>query len=539
MPAADPLWPQALARYPFAAALLPGWREHAAELPADYQAALDAALIAFDPERPLDERYRRLVESRDRLAALGADGDAQIATQLLRIRVHRACGEPAVARHLTERLAQQLKAQSASQAQEALPLDRPFLPALESFDQCELNNPQDDLSDWLTALVLDTAAELNAPGRHTRPAQHLSRLAQRRKLPCACIESERMLALAARRLGKKVTIKPEAQLVKQSLNGALLQDIFQAKQGSRPQAPIRSGSRRNAVIEDPARLQSKQRNYKLCVGVPVYNEENYIQEAIRSLKIQDVDDVKFLISDNCSTDRSLEIIQEETYADERFEIFQQAENVGGADNFIFLLRHTSSEFFMMLGAHDYLSPGYLSCALKEISDNSDLSMVCGYPYGVMESSDKKELVKNALYRFDQETPYARYLESVAKLANCTIVQSVFRRSALNDFELRKTISADHVLISRLLWFGKLKQIEGIRYYRRYFRSRKESQEERIMGKHQQLDREDFYQFYRDDLKKLYKLNGEQRRKQPTLKELQDIMMRILRKRFDDAQVKAS
>ncbi|WP_200250116.1 glycosyltransferase family 2 protein [Lamprobacter modestohalophilus] len=531
MPPADPLWPQALARYPFATALLPVWREHAADLPADYQAALDAALIAFDPERPLDERYRRLIESRDRLAALAADGDAQIATQLLRIRAHRACGEPDTARQLNEALLQRIQAHDASKAQNAPEFDRPFLPALESFDQCAINNPQDDLAGWLTALALDTAAELNASSRHAQPAQHLSRLAQRRKLPCASIERERMLALAALRLGKKVTIKPEAQLVEQSLNAPLWLELGQMNQVSRSAASIGSRSKRATVIYDPERLQSKQRTYKLCVGVPVYNEENYIQETIRSLKIQDIDDVKFLISNNCSTDRTLEIIQDEVAGDERFEIFQQPTNVGGGDNFVFLFENSRSELFMWLGAHDYLSAHYLKTVTDRLDADASLSMVCGYPYAVIDGSEDKKIVESALYNFNQDDALQRYLQSIVRLANCTIFHSVFPRKYLADAEFRKTISWDHVLISRLLSFGKLQQLEEVRYYRRYFRSRKETQDERFTGEQGlMLDRRDFYQYYLDDLSKLYK-SRLFKPKRP-LKALQSQVKDLLKRRWE-------
>lgn len=211
-----------------------------------------------------------------------------------------------------------------------------------------------------------------------------------------------MLALAALRLGKKVTIKPEAQLVEQSLNAPLWLELGQMNQVSRSAASIGSRSKRATVIYDPERLQSKQRTYKLCVGVPVYNEENYIQETIRSLKIQDIDDVKFLVSDNCSTDRTLDIIQDEIAGDERFEIFRQPTNVGAGDNFAFLFEQSRSVLFMWLGAHDYLSPRYLSAVIERFDADSSLSMVCGYPYAVFDGVDEKKIVTSALYDFSQD-----------------------------------------------------------------------------------------------------------------------------------------
>lgn len=252
------------------------------------------------------------------------------------------------------------------------------------------------------------------------------------------------------------------------------------------------------VIYDPSRLECNQREFTLCVGVPVYNEEKYIRETIRSLKNQDFDNVKFLISDNCSTDATLNIICEETADDDRFEIFQHHENIGASRNFKFLFENSKSKYFMWLGAHDALSNKYLSFAVEEIEKSSDIAMVMGKSIAIDESSDLKGVMKNAVYDFTSNKKEERYLKSVSELANCTVVHSIFAREALKNFEFRMTISPDHVLISHLLWYGKLKNIDGVSYFRRFFDDRNESQAERISGSELELDREEFFKYYMDD-----------------------------------------
>lgn len=209
MNSTEPRWLHLLASYPFAAALLSSWRVGSAELPESYKTALEAALLAFDRERPLDERYQNLIDSRESLAKLAADGDVHVATQQLRIRVHLAFGETKTGRRLAETLLQTLEAGQTP------PLDRPFLPAIECFDE---RPPANDSGDWLLALALDTVSQLNACGHHSVSAQHLSRIAERRKLPYSRIENERRLALAALRAGKKVTLKEGGRLVMENLN---------------------------------------------------------------------------------------------------------------------------------------------------------------------------------------------------------------------------------------------------------------------------------------------------------------------------------
>ncbi|WP_201222125.1 acyltransferase [Halochromatium roseum] len=235
---AIPLWSQALSRYPFATVLMAGWREAAAELPEVYSAALDAALAAFDPERPLTERYQQLCTSRARLVELAIAGDQHLATQLVRLRVWSAFGELRAARQLCVELLEQREQATPSEGERPpqqqpreLPQDlaatlreRPFLPSCARFDSCPpqaeqgLHVQPHDLNAWLNGMLIETDIQLNVERRHNQPQAELARLAQRHKLPNAEIESERMLALAALRLQKKVTIKPGSRLLVEGKN---------------------------------------------------------------------------------------------------------------------------------------------------------------------------------------------------------------------------------------------------------------------------------------------------------------------------------
>src|SRR6516162_2670463 len=42
----------------------------------------------------------------------------------------------------------------------------------------------------------------------------------------------------------------------------------------------------------------------VSIGMPVYNEERYIEQALQSLLSQSVEDFELIISDNASTDRT-------------------------------------------------------------------------------------------------------------------------------------------------------------------------------------------------------------------------------------------
>lgn len=248
------------------------------------------------------------------------------------------------------------------------------------------------------------------------------------------------------------------------------------------------------------------------VGVPVYNEERYIEKTINSLICQDIENVNFVISDNASTDRTWSIIQDLAGSDRRFRLCLQEVNKGSAYNFSYVYRQCSGDYFMWLGGHDCLSPGLVRKA-AEILDgdvHEKISMVSGIPVGFYEGDSIFE-VPDAVYDFSMEKPIDRFFRSVQQLCNCTIFHSMFRRKTLDNLEQRAVASADHVIISFLLWFGKLAYVEDEYYQRRYFREQRPSSAQRhVAGTQNQSrwSRYDFCLYYLDTFDMLYQ--GDQR-----------------------------
>ncbi|WP_298717808.1 glycosyltransferase [uncultured Oceanisphaera sp.] len=242
---------------------------------------------------------------------------------------------------------------------------------------------------------------------------------------------------------------------------------------------------------------------QVCVGVPIYNEADYLTETLTSLKRQNLDDVHFLIIDNASTDNSIALCLELIGDDPRFTLLQQHQNLGANENFKAALNLSRSQYFMWLGGHDFISDDYLGSAVSVLEQHPQVAMVLGQPYAML--NDKcLGLVKEAIYDFSDGNPLVRYLRSVQQLTNCTIVHSLFRRNALDGYEMRQTISADHVLISHLLWHGRIHYLDNARYYRRYFEQRDSTQSERLSGNKSYLSRYEFYRFYLDNFSQLYR-----------------------------------
>lgn len=242
---------------------------------------------------------------------------------------------------------------------------------------------------------------------------------------------------------------------------------------------------------------------KLTILMPVYNEVNYIEESITSLKIQNYDFQAF-ISDNASTDGTTDLLRRVIEGDARFHYVLQGKNLGAYSNFSGLIKSVNTPFFMILGGHDFISPGYLERVLPHLESDDNVSMAFGEPHAVNEDGKYLGVLTDGLYEFNDQCRLTRYLESVKLLTNCTCFHSIYRSKDVNGLRLRKTISADHVFISHFLWKGNIKYVREAKYFRRYFeRGRNSTQSERIGGTSEYLSRHDFLAYYIESFRDLY------------------------------------
>lgn len=113
-------------------------------------------------------------------------------------------------------------------------------------------------------------------------------------------------------------------------------------------------------------------NPKITIGLPVYNGEKFIKKCIESILNQTFLDFELLISDNASTDSTSEICNEYASKDKRIRYSYNLKNIGGIENFKYLLDIAKGKYFMWIAADDLLGDkDYLKKMNNEISDKYD------------------------------------------------------------------------------------------------------------------------------------------------------------------------
>lgn len=109
----------------------------------------------------------------------------------------------------------------------------------------------------------------------------------------------------------------------------------------------------------------------VSIGMPVYNGEQYIRRALNSLLAQDYENFELIISDNASTDDTLQICEEYALRDNRIRIHKHSHNVGIQKNFQTVLKLGKGEYFMWAAVDDYWLPDFVSALVEELNENPE------------------------------------------------------------------------------------------------------------------------------------------------------------------------
>lgn len=120
----------------------------------------------------------------------------------------------------------------------------------------------------------------------------------------------------------------------------------------------------------------------VTVGLPVYNGETYLAEAIGSILSQTHEDLCLVISDNASTDATEEICRAAAASDERVVYERHSENRGAAWNYNRTFALSRSPFFKWAAADDLLAPTCVACCHEALA-GAPASVVMVYPRTVI------------------------------------------------------------------------------------------------------------------------------------------------------------
>lgn len=154
-----------------------------------------------------------------------------------------------------------------------------------------------------------------------------------------------------------------------------------------------------------------QKDEIIDIALATYNGEKYLKEQIDSILNQTYNNIQIIISDDCSQDKTREIL--EAYANNpKIKIYYQEHNLGYIKNFEFLLQHVEHKLYMLADQDDVWLPEKIEKTLKKMQE------------------EQADLVFTDLEIVDEN------LETVSKSFNRTMnkIQKIQKTLKTNQFE---------------------------------------------------------------------------------------------------------
>ncbi|MEH1825020.1 MAG: glycosyltransferase family 2 protein [Nostoc sp.] len=204
---------------------------------------------------------------------------------------------------------------------------------------------------------------------------------------------------------------------------------------------------------------------RLSIGLPVYNGEKFIKEAIDSLLTQTFEDFELIISDNASTDKTEEICRAYAEQDKRICYYRNDTNIGCARNFNRVFELSSGEYFKWAAYDDLHSPDFIKKCIGVLDQDPTIILCHSQVYFIDEQGN---FLQNYYIKLkaDALKPQERFHELLTKHL-CYQCYGVIRASALKKIpQMGGYGNADGILLLRLGILGRFYEIPEYLFFAR-------------------------------------------------------------------------
>lgn len=207
---------------------------------------------------------------------------------------------------------------------------------------------------------------------------------------------------------------------------------------------------------------------RLTIGLPVYNGERFLRDALDSILGQTFGDFALVVSDNASTDSTVEIVQEYAARDERIVLLRSEMNRGAAWNYNRVFAHCRTPYFKWAAADDMLAPTCVERSLA-VLEAAPPSVVLVYPLTqiVDAAGTAVETFGDDLASPPGAPPHVRLGQVLRRIVLGNAVFATMRSDALRRTRLHGNYpAADHVLLAELALVGEFREIGEPLFLRR-------------------------------------------------------------------------
>ncbi len=202
-------------------------------------------------------------------------------------------------------------------------------------------------------------------------------------------------------------------------------------------------------------------NPRVTIGLPVYNGEAFLGEAIQSVLDQTYQDFELVISDNGSVDGTAKISREFAARDSRIRYVRSPANRGASWNYNRTVELARGEYFRWLAHDDAFAQHLLKNSIAILDQKPNVVSCITWFTNIDESGNVIE-IKRSTVRFDAPRPHERF-RSMSEIRSSYDCEEVFGLTRIDILRKTKLIAnypdSDRTLIAELGLHGPFFEIQ--------------------------------------------------------------------------------
>lgn len=113
---------------------------------------------------------------------------------------------------------------------------------------------------------------------------------------------------------------------------------------------------------------------KVTIGIPTYNRaDRFLRSALECALAQTWEDLEIIVSDNCSTDNTADIVA--SYSDPRLRYVRQDRNIGANNNFNYCVENAKGTYFLLYHDDDVIDRDIVSACMEATGGSPDYGII--------------------------------------------------------------------------------------------------------------------------------------------------------------------
>jgi glycosyltransferase involved in cell wall biosynthesis len=202
------------------------------------------------------------------------------------------------------------------------------------------------------------------------------------------------------------------------------------------------------------------------IGLPVYNGERYLTEALNSLLAQTYTEFELIICDNASTDQTEEICRAYAAMDTRIRYIRNETNIGAARNYMHAFERSSAKYFRWATCDDLSAPEFLTRCVEILDREPTVALAYPKTKLINENGEILSEYEDSLH-LQSSNPRERFARLLQNLRLCNAIYGLMRTEVVKRIApLGSYISSDICFLGELSLHGKFWEIPEFLFYRR-------------------------------------------------------------------------